>query len=246
MNTPITKKDIFEKAHAKIAHDMLVQIIETHNNVYEQWYSSALNLSTALNKHNVLLPYKLYYNYKFPNNMTNIEMYNDKLLLIAFYIAYKNFFSRFTETNMIVNMAEYASHQTDMTTFFKFCTHLGLSDIKHLQTLCDTTYEKCYETILKLADDIWRLNPELQHIKNYKNMDFVNGAIYGFAPNEIDFFIKNRGIDVWLTTQQDVTKIEDYIQEPVTYCLAPTTIQDLLVAIDKSRQLFEKSIKSRI
>ena len=78
------------------------------------------------------------------------------------------------------------------------------------------------------------------------DMDFVNGAIYGFAPNEIDFFIKNRGIDVWLTTQQDVTKIEDYIQEPVTYCLAPTTIQDLLVAIDKSRQLFEKSIKSRI
>ena len=120
--------------------------------------------------------------------------------------------------------------------YFYFCICLALSSIKNIKTVFEQAYTSYKNQLDALAEQIWQLNPELQGIQDYKNFDFINGAIYGFAPQDIEFFIQqNRHVThrVPYSTIDNMRKISNFIQHDITYILSPKTADDILKAIQQ-------------
>lgn len=120
-----------------------------------------------------------------------------------------------------------------------------------------------------LADSIWKLNPELQCIKDYKNEWFVDGAIYGFAPKDIDFYIqlarrretrdisyKKWGLISRLLPScfgkdkeenhciDNLHKIAEFTGNWPGYFPAPETSDEILTAIENHEQMQQQNLEN--
>lgn len=130
-------------------------------------------------------------------------------------------------------------------------------------------YRECKKQIGKLADSIWKLNPELQCIKDYKNEWFIDGAIYGFAPKDIDFFIRlqrrreTRDISYkkWGLISRvlascfgkdkaeslcfdNLHKIAEFTGDWPNYLLAPETSDRILKSIETHKQMQQQNLEN--
>ena len=234
-----TKVKSFRKAIAKVVYNNFVNRL---NNVLvdDQWYSSAKNLEKELIKHGLILPSNIYYEYKLPDNLKNYELDKKTLFLRCFPAIYENYLGNFanktTKNNLFLDAKITA--KDNLSTFFGFCICLALSDVKNIKSVFEQTYITCKNQLNILAEQIRQLNPELQSIKDYKNFDFVNGAIYGFAPQDIEFYIqrnKNNSDKISYDTIKNMNKISKFIKADIGYILSSKTCDDILKAIQLSQ-----------
>lgn len=257
---PMAMKDKieeFRKACARFAHDYHIANTDTlsHNT---KWGSSAKELEEKLKKLGIILPNKLYYEYKFPGNLQNFEFFEKTRVLHSFILIYENYLEEFMRDDSKTALL-YDTAQTNLATFFGFCISLALSDIKDLETLYKQTYQQSIQKLYEIAEQIRQLNPELQIIQNYKNIDFVAGAIYGFAPKEIDFFIKlqerrktrdfeyeRSGKDEELNhANNNMRKISAFTQTSITYFISPETSDEIIKAIQQFQRNTKQTFNNR-
>lgn len=245
----------FKSATDYLISRYLVENIK--NNIYKPvWDSSAQKLEQALKDHGIILPQKLYYEYKFPGGLKNFE-FEEQNVLTSFCNIYENYFSSSAaglqqqESLKKFMFNNYYFHykrgkRTDLSAFFGFCICLALSDVEKLKSAFMIAQEQMY----KLADLIKELNPELQNIENHRSVDFIAGAIYGFAPQEIQFFLnlqerrKARDFDYQYEkdgkdeelkhTKLNMQKISAFINNDIDYFLAPETSDNIIKAINEN------------
>ena len=236
----------FKKASAKFVHDYLVR---SYAHDLDGWDSSAERLEKKLKKRGVKLPCKLYCEYNFPGNQKNFEFDKTTSVIRAFISVYENYLKMVQNVPQKKDLKHSAERPaiTDLCAFFGFCICLALSDTKDILSLFNQTYMLCKIQLYEIAEQIWQLNPELQHIKDYRNLDFVNGAIYGFAPEEIDFFVKlqeRRKNRIWdyerLGKDEQVNHVKEnwrkiafFTLEHPGYFLSPETADKIVHAIQK-------------
>ena len=223
------KINFFQKATTKVVHDNFVNRFEKAI-INNQWSSSAKELEKELTDRGIVLTSKIYYEYKLPDNLKNYELAKKTLLLRCFSAVYENYLTKVTKD--ILFMEAKMTAKEDLSAFFGFCICLALSSIKNIQYVFKQTYAPCKVQLDTLAEQIRQLNPELQSIKDYKNFDFVNGAIYGFAPQDIEFYIQQKRNNFDETTE-NMNKISNFIRKPIGYILSPKTSDDILKAIQQ-------------
>lgn len=221
-----------QKARADVIYNNFVDGLYDHG-----WDSSAKDLEQELANHGIVLSSKIYYEYKFPGNLKNYEIDRCTVFLRHFAAVYENWLEKFEKPKLVKNTLFWhatTNAKYDMSAFFYFCICLALSRTKNIKTVFEQAYISCGTKLDTLAEQIRQLNPELQGIQDYKNFDFVNGAIYGFAPQDIDFYIQqNRHVDHWMpySTTNSRNEISNFLQKEVTYILSPKTADDILKAI---------------
>ena len=223
-----------QKARADVIYNNFVGGLYDHG-----WDSSAKQLEQELNNHGIVLSSKIYYEYKFPSNLKNYEIDRRTVFLRLFAAFYENWLEKFEKPKLVKNRLIWhaiPNAKYDLSAFFYFCICLALSRTKNIKTVFEQAYISCGTKLDALAEQIRQLNPELQGIQDYKNCDFVNGAIYGFAPQDIDFYIQqNRHVDHWMpySTTNSSNEISNFLQKEVTYVLSPKTADDILKAIQQ-------------
>ncbi len=181
-----------------------------------EWNSSAKNLEDALLARGIVLPQKLYYKYKLPGGLSQPEFMNQLCLL--------QFFTKFYPKYAIKVLADKNLTASDKAKIFKYVLGERHRFIKKA---------KQYES------EIRKLNPELANIKVGHPGSIIDGATFGFAPDEIAYFsdFKNRNI-------KNQERIENLFREKyginVTYVLAPKTAEKIITALKHYENSKEK------
>lgn len=241
----------FKDAQAKIVYDRYIEKLNKRTQKMA-WDSSAQKLEKSLKKHGIILSQRLYYEYKFPNNLKNFEFYNISFAVCRFAAFYDNYLERLSGPQPKKKL--FFDAPSDMSVFFGFCISLALSDIADINKRFAQKYDTCIKEIKKATESIRALNPELQHIKNYKNIDFLCGAIFGFAPQEIEFFInlqerrKKRswefeasgGDEEVNKSMENAKTIAAFIKHDVTYFLAPETGNKIIKSIEQHQMTLQQ------
>ena len=173
------KYNDFVSASVKLQHQKLYER-------YQTWYSSAQLLEQALLEIGIKLPNKLYYEYKFPDGKINREYYDEKHEKWNFVMWYEN--AVLGHSN--VKRAIYYNKRFDMSDLFYFCISLTLANNKKLKQDLEKKYLSFKKELDGDIEKIVALNPELATVQDHNNRDFLMGCMYGFAPAEIDYFIK--------------------------------------------------------
>ena len=231
-----SKKEEFNFATERLAvHDFFRQFKSTYKD--ENWYSSAQQLENSLLKQGLKPPQRLYYDYKFPDDLKNFEIEQKTVIPRCFCAIYESFLEKLETDDVHKRLDAVVTNTTDMTYYYSFNINLAMSDIKNFKSLMDKIYKENIKKIYKMADAIKALNPELQHIPNHRNLHFVNGTIYGFAPQEIYYFLNAKELtDEEFDEEMQLTApIHEFTGEYITYRLSPETTQSLIDAIQKHR-----------
>lgn len=248
------KSEQLRKAASKLLQTSIAT--EIHR-VAGDWYSSALILENNLKMHGITPPHKLYYEYKFPGGMKNFKYHDVIEPMYLFCQAYEEYFKdTYDDFNQFL-IERFQDTQSNLSTLFRFCICLSLSDTKTNEQEFKKTYERILKAKDKIAEKIRQLNPELQKVQYYKNFDFIMGAVYGFAPEEIEFFTKLQYIrkrnltkygeysPIYKSEQsnkilkqlaKDRKTIHDALGIDVEYFLSPTTSAAVVNAIQNAPQ----------
>ena len=256
----------FKSAIDNITSQYLVENIKNNMIKKDVWFSSAQRLENALKNHGIVLPQKLYYEYKFPGGLKNFEFHEQNITLTGFYNIYRSYFLNpdwgFRKYKSLKGFMfdlywwDYKQNKkTDLSAFFGFCISLAVSDVEKLESAFIAAQEQVY----KLADLIKEINPELQSIKNHRSVDFFFFLIYGFAPQEIQFFLnlgekrKARGFDLQYEIEgkdeelnhihKNSRIIEEFVgfrKYQISYFLAPETSDKIVKAIYEHKMLMQK------
>ena len=185
-----------------------------------EWYSSAKDLEQQLHKIGIK-DIKLFHKYKMPDNVTQAD-YMKKIALYGFYADF-----------------EMLNADDRWQTEFKNC----IPDEKTRLQVIDYIKSKIKSYDEKLSDGyekIIKLNPELPNVPD-KRDDVIYGAIFGFAPDEIEYYCRGRfqqgiNIDAVLDKEQEISgKIEKYGIR-AGYVLAPETANKIISALEKNKQ----------
>ena len=186
-------------------------MLETSYGVFE---SSAKSLEDALRARGINL--KLYHQYKMPGGMSQ----NDFVIRLCTL----EFFIKFYPKYAIKVLADKNLTASDKAKIFKYVLGERHRFIKKA---------KQYES------EIRKLNPELANIKVGHPSSIIDGATFGFAPDEIAYFadFKNRNI-------KNQERIENFFREKyginVTYVLAPKTAEKIITALKHYENSKEK------
>jgi hypothetical protein len=201
----------------------LAEIALEHSYAYgREWDSSAKDLEQQLNKigiNNI----KLFHKYKMPDNVTQAD-YMKKIALYGFFADFE-----------MLNADDRWGFQTEFKNYIPDeKTRLHVIDyIKSKSKSYDEKLSDEYENIIKL-------NPELPNVQNKRN-DVLYGAIFGFAPEEIEYYCRGRfqqgiNIDAALDREQELSdKIKGYGIR-VGYVLAPETAKKIISVLEKKKQ----------
>jgi len=175
-----------------------------------EWNSSAKNLQDELQKRGIILPQKLYYEYKLPDGLGQVEFMN-KLTMESFA---HNFYSRFAGPilkDKDLSLAE-------KTKIFKYV--FGMRS-------------KYKDFLKKYEAEIRRKNPELANIQVDDSRSIVYGALFGFAPQEIAYFSdnihRNRAKE-----QQVIDLLKNQFDIKLNYVLAPKTAEMVINALQQN------------
>ena len=258
------KNERFKKATGKL-------LIKSYwrNDVknFGDWSSSAKEFEEKLQRHGIKIPNKLYYEYKFPNGMTNAEFYKLTVPIMAGYTIVKYLMTDNPKADnwakedlyLHISMAPY-----DLATFIKFNSYLAAEDPKTLRQQLIKKYKNCVPFIEQIIKQLKKLNPELQTLNHCNDYDLWGGCCYGFAPMEIDFYgkLQNKrkqmaqaGID-WYYYEHNVdpeskhafdnmNKIEQLTGELAGYILAPLTSDIILTEIEKQQTMMLNNKNSK-
>jgi len=205
---------------------------------YKKWLqydSSAFKLETALEQRGIVLPKKLCHIYKCPDNQHMYDYYvnkHEKWMFMNWYT--RNIITKGRKTGASVreNAGLYS-----LQDFFKFMFCLALSDKEELRKFFADKYAVFSKELQQDMDKFRELNPDLKSIDNYNNIDFLLGVMFGFAPEDIKFFIdvpgKQRG-DKYNEDRERVNKkVEQLCGVHISYVLSPQNLKMVEKAIDE-------------
>lgn len=187
------------------------------------WNSSAQDLEKQLKSKGINLPFKLYYVYNLPDGTTRLN-YMRKLSFLEFC----NNFNRIDEyKNIFMDSDKFTPEEKELI-------------VKEI------TEQNNYDEVLRGDfSDILALNPELQRFKSenkpLKIIDIIAGAVFGFAPDEIDYycygrFNQGKDIDSVLAKEEEARQVIANYGFRVGYILAPRTAKKIIAALEKNRQ----------
>lgn len=131
------------------------------------WSSSALNLDNTLRMDGYNIT-KFFHNYKLPDSKESLEQESNKMLLFS--------------------SLEYNISKIEKV----FGEKIKMSDSLNLEL--QQTKTDIFNKIIKLSEEIKIKNPELNNIKTPKVIDmvhFIRGAVFGYPPENIKFWIEN-------------------------------------------------------
>lgn len=189
------------------------------DNYDEEWYSSAQRLENNLKSRGIYLPKPLFYQYKLPDNSSTQD-----------YLRIKNPLEKFARYKP-GELEQFVSYLSDKDEFKQ--EYLNLSDEeksiieKYFVDLANDSNTKIDIECKKLR----ALNPELQKLDVPNNIEFLSGAIYGFAPAEIKHFINLTAQNLDYKQNKEEHKNQDNLEQQIgihiTYRLAPETIESI-------------------
>lgn len=173
-----------------------------------KWDSSAEKLQNELRTRGINL--KVYYEYKLPHGIKSSDfMYN---LVIEYFI--NNFYSDF---------ASKVFQDKKLTVSDK------LKILKYV-------FAKRRETKGKMKQyeqEIRKLNPELANVKVNNSQSLVNGAMFGFAPDDIEYFADANKRD--MDYEEKLCKMfQEKYGINLTYVLAPKTAKIIIKALEQN------------
>ena len=196
----------------KVLRDLMI----TWTHLRYGYSSSAKEFSDKLSKKGIVLPIKLFYEYKLPNDISPKD-YEIIVQEINFYTMYFK-----GELN-----------DPDILKFYD--PQLSDSEKEILESYILQRQGE-YDKKLELAvAQVRLLNPELNHIKIDKKISgklcFLEGVNYGFAPEEIEYFL-NRKLTNELLEQEnkEFNELEKLLGFVPEYVLDPKHMQIILTA----------------
>ncbi len=176
-----------------------------------KWHSSAKKLSDALVARGIEMPYKLYYEYNLPGNSTPAGFMQKYALDYFCHNFYNDFALRIL---------------TDKT--------LKISEKKDIIKYVWSVRKNKNDFLAQYANQIQELNPELSHINANNYRSIVYGAMFGFAPAEIDYFSNPKRRN-FAREKSNAETINSFGVQ-LNYVLAPRTAKIVIALLRKNAQ----------
>ncbi len=159
--------------------DALKMLIVVTSQLQYGYSSSSKDLDEKLKKAGIIPPVKLYYDYKLPNNMSP-EDYEAEVDELVFYYVF--------------------DENSDAEMFEKYTEALNGDEKAELLSFIKKRQENNDNLIVLEAAKVKALNPELRKIVTtvkrgdkvleiWPKLSLLSGAAYGFAPEDIKYFI---------------------------------------------------------
>ncbi len=179
------------------------------------WNSSAKDLEEDLAKRGIKM--KLYYKYALPENMTPQE-----------------FMTRIAVLDFCANPSLFFKAKIEI--FFDKSLSLveKLRLVKYIKGGRKTSREKLDEYV----KFVQHANPELSKLKienDFDKFDILAGATFGFAPDEIEYFMKRKERDLNRERETD-GKFKKFGIE-LHYVLSPHTAKKVIAELEKNRKV---------
>lgn len=204
----------------------LAELALKHSYAYGgNWDSSAKDLEKQLKKLGVN-NIKLFYTYKMPYGKTPQE-YMAKLALYCLFLNFD-----------LYNKNDDYGFQTD----FKNLVPNGTDRLNIVDYIEKNS--KTYDAeLVKDYQELIDTNPELAQLSNRqdKHQDILWGAVFGFAPEEIEYYCYgrfNQGQDID-NVLDDERKMQDVLKKygvKSGYVLAPQTAEKIISVLEKNKQ----------
>lgn len=134
----------------------------------KEWYSSAKRLDDAISNHGFNISLKFFHNYKLPNTKENMEQRSETMKII---------------TSWKDNLIEIQKIRKEKIILSKELE----SKLENRKKFIESEINLCFEYITSN-------NSELKSIETkeiVEKLHLIRGAIYGYSPENITFFIKN-------------------------------------------------------
>lgn len=213
------------------------------------WYSSSMKLECDLKKHGIKLPKKLYYDYKFPNGKKNFEYHDEKHEKWQFVVWYDDYInSNRTIHGALLSKMDVSEPEYDLGNFFRFCINLALANKQELQKFFAEKYAEFNNELQKDIQEIRKLNPELKIVKKYDNVHFLCGCMYGFSPDDIEYF--TRFDDYRKRDETDLERLNYKLYQlkgsHSGYVLSPSNCKMIEQAVDAHLALLNKQSQQKI
>ena len=202
--------ELFKVVDMKKNHLMkLAELALKYSYAYgDKWYSSAKQLEQSLQNMGVN-NIKLYHEYKMPGGLSQSE-YMKRMSLHDFY---KNFDIFYFDDN------------------FRADLHNAVPDTIEREKIIDDIKQKKEEYKEKIQQEykeLIKLNPELSKISGDPD-SVMWGAIFGFCPDDIEYFNYGRFSDKdWSAKQQDILKSFEKYGLKVGYIVSPKTFNKII------------------
>ncbi len=178
-----------------------------------KWDSSAKNLENDLGHRGIKFDKKLFWKYKLPNDMSAQE-FMDTLLLEFYFVKWFSDMKIMRDKNLTMKQK---------IKIFSYVLSMKKNGIN--------------KNIKKYANEIKQLNPELAKINprdSFYDIAFVEGALFGFAPDEIRYFCEEKGLRDFDVEHKLDEKLKN-LGVRITYVLAPETAECLIKALEKGK-----------
>jgi len=180
-----------------------------------EWNSSAKKLEGNLVKRGIKLPIKLYYQYALPDNMTNSKF--------MVRLAVMDFCANFS-TLPKVKREIFFDKKLNLVEKFRLVRYIILEREESRKKMGE------YVKFVQFA------NPELSRLKvvdGFDVFDVLAGAAFGFAPNEIAYFMNRKQRD--LGREHKTRKVLERFGVKSGYVLAPETARIIIKELEKKR-----------
>ena len=181
------------------------------------WNSSAKDLENDLAKRGIKM--KLYYKYALPENMTP-----------------QKFMTRVAVLHLCADFSMFEHRDIFFDKSLSLVERLRL--VKYIKGRRKASREKLDEYV----KFVQYVNPELSKLKienDFDKFDILAGATFGFAPNEIEYFMKRKerreAIDSGREREM-FKKIEDFGIK-LHYVLAPKTAEKVIAELGKNKKV---------
>lgn len=221
-----------------------------------KWSSSAKNYQDFLQSRGIKLPFQLFYQYKYPDNMTP-QKFEEVLLTSVFALQFNPMRienPRAYAESIISDADKFVKSHPDVQPLseteksdimHKMCDPVkNLSDSDKVQ-LIDYIKQKSKTAVTQIADLFYKvadLNPELMDI-NLANaslndlFEILDGVSYGYAPVDIKYYIENKGNLEQIRKAQRRDEFVKLIGSEPHIFIHPDRIQIMLDEIKKQKMM---------
>ncbi|MFQ6759835.1 MAG: hypothetical protein ACLRFM_00300 [Alphaproteobacteria bacterium] len=194
---------------------LLGKVVSMHISPFggEKWDSSAKKLDDVLRRRGIDFDKKLFWKYKLPNGMSPQE-FMDTLLLEFYFVKWFSNMKIMRDKNLTIKQK---------IKIFAYVLSMKKAGIG--------------KNIKKYANEIKQLNPELAHINprdNFGSISFVEGALFGFAPDEIKYFCDKSSFRDMDQEHEFDEILKKHGVRP-SYVLAPETAKHLIANLEKGK-----------
>ena len=181
----------------------------------QKWNSSAQNLENELKARGINI--KLYHKYKLPDGMSQDE-FMKRIAILDFY----------ADFSLLRAKDVFFTKGIRLRDKFVICSGFAKRRIESRKK------------IQKYAERVVEQNPELHGLnidaKETDAFDICSGAIFGFGPDEIKYFITDyKGLCIGTKDKERYDKIKSY-GILTRYVLAPKTADMVISVLEKNKQ----------